>query len=80
MIPKSNLPAYGEFYERRNFTPAFEGIREAVLCGQTAPFGTNLLFSCSELPDFVLAAEICEDLGAACRCGRDGYCKPFGKR
>ncbi len=62
VIPKSNLPAYGEFYERRNFTPAFEGIREAVLCGQTAPFGTNLLFSCSELPDFVLAAEICEDL------------------
>ena len=45
VIPKSNLPAYGEFYERRNFTPAFEGIREAVLCGQTAPFGTNLLLS-----------------------------------
>ena len=62
VIPKSNLPAYGEFYERRNFTPAFEGIREVVLCGQAAPFGTNLLFSCSELPDFVLAAEICEDL------------------
>lgn len=62
VIPKSNLPAYGEFYERRNFTPAFEGIREVVLCGQSAPFGTNLLFSCSELPDFVLAVEICEDL------------------
>lgn len=62
VIPKSNLPAYGEFYERRNFTPAFEGIREVVLCGQAAPFGTNLLFSCSELPDFVLAVEICEDL------------------
>ena len=62
VVPKSHLPNYGEFYERRNFAPAFEGIRSVTLCGQTAPFGTRLLFCCEELPDWTLAVEICEDL------------------
>ena len=66
VVPKSNLPTYGEFYEGRNFSPAFPGIRELTLCGQTAPFGTDLLFSCRELPSFVLAVEICEDLWVPC--------------
>ena len=29
LVPKVNLPNYGEFYERRHFTPAFEGVRSA---------------------------------------------------
>ncbi len=62
VVPKTHLPNYGEFYERRNFTPAFEGVSSIALCGQTAPFGTKLLFCCEELPDWTLAVEICEDL------------------
>ncbi|MFV0497304.1 MAG: NAD(+) synthase, partial [Candidatus Fimivivens sp.] len=62
IVPKASLPNYGEFYEQRNFAPAFSGISSVTLCGQTAPFGQNLLFSCTELPDWTLAIEICEDL------------------
>ncbi|MBC8570803.1 NAD(+) synthase [Zongyangia hominis] len=64
LVPKTNLPNYGEFYERRQFTPAFDGIAEISLWGRTVPFGKKLLFSCEELPEFVLGVEICEDLWA----------------
>lgn len=66
VIPKSFLPNYGEFYERRNFTPAFKELREVKLCGQTAPFGTRLLFSCRQMLEFTFAVEICEDLWVPC--------------
>ncbi len=62
VVPKKNLPTYGEFYEGRNFTPAFSENREITLCGQTAAFGSRLLFCCRELPELVLGVEICEDL------------------
>lgn len=62
VVPKEKLPNYGEFYERRNFTPAFSDIREITLCNQTVPFGQRLLFCCEELPEFTVAVEICEDL------------------
>lgn len=61
-VPKAFLPNYGEFYERRNFTPAFSGVSSIMLCDQAVPFGQNLLFCCEELPDWVLAVEVCEDL------------------
>ncbi len=61
-VPKAHLPNYGEFYERRNFTPAFLGVSHMTLCGQDVPFGQKLLFSCEELPEWTLAVEICEDL------------------
>ena len=62
LVPKTNLPNYAEFYERRQFTPAFEGIRTVEFCGRSVPFGTGLLFCCRELPEFQLGVEICEDL------------------
>ena len=62
LVPKSNLPNYAEFYERRQFTPAFKGVRQVEFRGRQVPFGTNLLFSCRELPEFCLGVEICEDL------------------
>jgi NAD+ synthase (glutamine-hydrolysing) len=61
VVPKIYLPNYREFYEGRQFTPgdtARQG--EVRLAGQTAPFGTNLLFRFS--PKLVLHVEICEDL------------------
>ena len=62
VVPKRNIPNYSEFYELRHFSPAGDGIEWITLAGQEVPFGQNLLFCCRELPEFVVAAEICEDL------------------
>jgi NAD+ synthase (glutamine-hydrolysing) len=63
VIPKSYLPSYREFYERRWFTPGLgvEG-RSVDLLSGPAPFGTDLVFAASDYPGFVLGVEICEDL------------------
>ena len=62
LVPKTYIPNYGEFYERRHFTPAPDGLRTVHFAGQDTLFGTKLLFRCKSMPEFVLAAEICEDL------------------
>ena len=64
LVPKTHIPNYGEFYERRHFTPAPEDCRTITFAGQETLFGTKLLFRCVSMPEFVLAAEICEDLWA----------------
>ena len=63
VIPKSYLPSYREFYERRWFTPGLgvEG-RSIDLLSGPAPFGTDLVFAAGDYPGFVLGVEICEDL------------------
>ncbi len=62
VIPKTYLPNYKEFYEKRWFTSACE-VRESSirLCGQVVPMGRNLLF---ETADVTFGVEICEDLWA----------------
>src|SRR5947207_761212 len=63
VVPKTYLPNYREFYERRQFTPGdVPHRREIELAGQMAPFGNDLLFRLAELKSFVLHVEICEDL------------------
>lgn len=62
VIPKKFLPNYNEFYEARQFTSAPDGEFDIELFGKSVPFGLNLLFECSELPELIFAAEICEDL------------------
>ena len=63
VAPKSFLPNYREFYERRQFTPASGAVsREIRLLGRTVPFGNDLLFETEDLPGFVLHVEICEDV------------------
>ena len=64
LVPKSVIPNYGEFYERRHFSPAPDGVYPHHFAGQATRFGAKLLFRCSTLPMFTLAAEICEDLWA----------------
>ena len=63
VVPKSYLPTYREFYEKRHFARgagiAGESIRVA---GVDAPFGTDLLFAAEDLPGLVLGIEVCEDL------------------
>lgn len=62
VIPKSFLPTYGEFYERRHFTPAEKQNSTLNLCGQVVDFGTKLIFRAQNCPQFTVSAEICEDL------------------
>src|ERR1700742_4076869 len=63
VVPKSYLPSYREFYERRWFTPGLgvEGQTIELLSGP-APFGTDVVFVARDYPGFVLGVEICEDL------------------
>ena len=60
VVPKTFLPNYREFYERRHFTSG-EGVRGETIAvaGYEAPFGVDLLFS---TPAFTFHVEICEDL------------------
>lgn len=62
VAPKSYLPTYREFYERRQISPG-DDERGVIRFGDIeAPFGPDLLFAASDLPDFVLHVEICEDM------------------
>ncbi|TVQ96308.1 MAG: NAD(+) synthase [Spirochaetaceae bacterium] len=63
VTPKSFLPNYREFYEKRHFQPAAAcPVREIRLLGQTVPFGADLIFSATTLPGFIFHMELCEDL------------------
>ena len=62
-IPKTFIPNYSEFYEVRHFTKGPAVPRKITwMPGQECWFGTDILLACQELPDLVLAAEICEDV------------------
>lgn len=65
MIPKTNIPNYQEFYEARHFAV---GMKEPVcvnVAGQEVLLGTDILMICENMPEFVVAGEICEDLWVA---------------
>ncbi len=63
VVPKVHLPNYREFYERRHFASGATIAGQQVRLGShEAPFGFDLLFEASDLPGFVVHAEICEDL------------------
>ncbi|MGO9383674.1 MAG: NAD(+) synthase [Mycobacterium sp.] len=62
VAPKSYLPTYREFYERRQIAPG-DGERGTIrVCDVEAPFGPDLLFAASDVPGLVLHVEICEDM------------------
>ena len=65
LVPKTYLPNYGEFYEKRQFTPGSTEVETITVCGQQVSFGTSLLFRCRSMPSFVLGVELCEDLWSA---------------
>lgn len=65
VVPKSYLPNYREFYEKRQFTAARSAVQQEVqLLGQRVPFGNDLIFDAVNTPNFVLHTEICEDVWA----------------
>ncbi len=62
VVPKSYLPTYREFYERRQMAPGDDVRGEITVCGASVPFGPDLLFGAADVPGFVLHVEICEDM------------------
>ena len=64
LVPKSHLPNYGEFYEKRQFAPAPEARMCVRLCGQELILAAGQVFHCEDIPELVLGFEICEDLWA----------------
>jgi len=62
VAPKSFLPNYREFYEKRYFGIAGDTDVNAIeICGERAPFGADLVFTAADVRDFSFHAEICED-------------------
>jgi len=65
-VPKSFVPEYREYYEKRQFRAARDLVGDELrLLGETVPFTPEMVFACRDLPSFVLHVEICEDLWAA---------------
>ena len=65
VVPKSYLPEYREYYEKRQFRAARDAVGDVVrlsASSEEVPFGADLLFAARDLPEFILNVEICEDL------------------
>lgn len=65
VVPKSFLPNYREYYEKRWFAAGLGQTGGTIRIGShEVPFGTDLLFAASDLKDFIFHVEICEDFWA----------------
>ena len=63
VAPKSYLPTYREFYERRHFAPGDDRRGGTVtVAGSSVPLGPDLLFDVVDVPGLVLHVEVCEDM------------------
>lgn len=65
LIPKSFIPNYSEFYERRWFSPASSNLPQTVFFSENfpeLPFGTDIMIQDESSPSITIATEICEDL------------------
>jgi len=72
VVPKSYLPNYREFYEKRHFASGVGITGETIrVAGHSVPFGIDLLFAAEDLTGFVLGLEVCEDLWVAASPGMD---------
>jgi NAD+ synthase (glutamine-hydrolysing) len=65
VVPKSYLPNYREFYEKRYFASGEDRNDDAILlCGAFESFGHDIVFYATDVPDFSFHVEICEDFWA----------------
>jgi NAD+ synthase (glutamine-hydrolysing) len=65
VVPKSYLPNYREYYEKRWFASGRNVIGQAIRVGEDeVPFGSDLVFASNQLAGFKLFVEICEDYWA----------------
>lgn len=76
-VPKTYLPNYHEYYEARWFASELSRDTDTItFCGETVPFGADLIFQDADDPDLAFGIEICEDLWApippSCRLAMGG--------
>ncbi|PZO06756.1 MAG: NAD(+) synthase [Alphaproteobacteria bacterium] len=65
VVPKTYLPNYREYYEKRWFAAAASRSEDTIeLNGETVEFAPGLIFEAANRPGFVFAVEICEDFWA----------------
>lgn len=65
VVPKSFLPNYREYYEKRHFASAADSDEDLIeINGEWAPFGADMMFSATDVRDFAFHVEICEDFWA----------------
>ena len=63
VVPKTYLPNYREFYEKRHFVSGANVIEHQIrLAGQDVPFGTDMLFRSAGSVALTFHVEICEDI------------------
>ncbi|MGB3858570.1 MAG: NAD(+) synthase [Ornithinimicrobium sp.] len=63
VAPKSYLPNYREFYEKRHFASGADQHGQSMdLLGSRVPFGPDLTFAAIDVPGLVLHVEVCEDV------------------
>ncbi len=62
VVPKSYMPTYREFYERRQLAAGEGEGGEIGVAGEVVPFGPDLLFTAEDLAGLVLHVEVCEDM------------------
>src|SRR3989454_312476 len=63
VTPKTYLPNYREFYEKRQFTAGRDALmHEALVLDQRVPFGNDLIYDVTNVPGFSIHVEICEDV------------------
>lgn len=63
-VTKTNIPNYSEFYEMRHFNTMADN-STVYFGGMKIPIGPKLIFVAKEMPEFAVAADICEDLWAS---------------
>ncbi|MDR3186166.1 MAG: NAD(+) synthase [Christensenellaceae bacterium] len=62
IVPKSYIPNYNEFYEKRQFASGRDLNTTIFIDNESYEVSTNLIFKCIEIPNLSVAVEICEDL------------------
>ncbi len=85
IVPKTHIPNYGEFYEKRQFASAnlLADNDTISVNGNDVPFGNNIIFSHKDMQTYTFGVEICEDLWAPitsseglCLAGANVICNP----
>ncbi len=63
VVPKTYIPNYGEFYEKRWFSSSMNlKSKKISLLGEEVPIDANIVFKDRKNPNIAFAIEICEDL------------------
>lgn len=65
IVPKTFIPNYGEFYEKRWFASSKNANKKEIeILDQKVPFGIDLLFKDKEDKEICFGIEVCEDIWA----------------